>query len=251
MAIDRNASWFHATSLQAAGSIASEGFRVWLQDEDEDEDWGRMYYPSSGNLGNGIYISRNWRVALWFGRVLLRVALRKGTRILDAIVPPDPKALEYLRREFGKELFRKPPWEVIPRNKKLTRTELINLFRYHYRMTWEREYQGSTVEWPQRREAHATMLHHFRRLLVRYDFHGFGDLHDENGVVIFSGDRLVLQEVIAEVAEAGLGNSFPQFESLEEVRDRLKSNSKEVRALAKLVSEGQKATRPAKGGESR
>lgn len=186
--------FFHGTSPKSARKIAQQGFRVWLR----DKEVGR--YASGGNLGNGIYITCNWRMALWFGPVLLRVGLRSGTRVLNAAVMPDSKVLSYLQREFGREILKKPPWKVVPENKKLRQHELIALFRYHYEKTWERAY--GFAKWPKQREQHARLVDVFRSLLIRYGFHGYGNPEDDNGIVVFSGDRLVLVEKMGKVPEA-------------------------------------------------
>lgn len=115
--------FYHGTSLEAAESIAQHGFCVWF----EDDEGGR--YAGGGNLGTGLYLTCNWRIALWFGPILLRVAIRPGTRLLNSALPPDGKIVDYLQKEFGREILRKTPWKVLPKNKKLKLRELISLFR--------------------------------------------------------------------------------------------------------------------------
>lgn len=128
--------FYHGTSIEAAESIYQIEFRVWLKDK-----YDGWYYPFGGNLGAGIYITDSWRIALRFGPVLLRVTIIPGTKILDSSKRHDTRVIKYFQKEFGLEIIRKPPWEALPPNKKLTLSELINLFRYHYRQTWERDDQ--------------------------------------------------------------------------------------------------------------
>jgi hypothetical protein len=212
--------FYHGTSLEAAESIATEGFRAWFM----DPEYGQ--YSGYGNLGTGVYITCNWRTALWFGPVLLRVAVAPSTRLLDATLPPDDKCIDSLRREFGREILRKSPWKVVPRNKKLRRAEVIDLFRYHYRWTWEKDYgrdRDGFRRWPKRQEMHSQRLDDFRSVLVRYGFDGYGNPDDDNGIVVFAAERLSLEEVVAEIPSSeyildGLECRFSRFAGLEEAR---------------------------------
>ena len=185
--------FYHGTSLDAAESIIQQGFQVWIQ----IEDWGRG--PRGGNLGVGVYVSCNWRTALWFGATLLRVSIRPGTRLLNAAIPPDRSCLAYLEKEFGREILNKRPLKVLPKNKKLTLHELVNLFRYHYFHTWERDYGDNFFNWPRRREMHSELVKDFRKLLIRYGFDGFGNPEDDNGLVVFAEDRLKVNELVADI----------------------------------------------------
>ena len=152
-----------------------------------------------GNLGAGIYITCNWQIAREFGSTLLRVGLKDGTKILNTAPPADPRVIEYLCREFSRDILIKASWKVIPKNKKLKLSEMINLFRYHYWNTWERCYDRDTkssLKWIAGWEQHFKMLMNFRSLLIRYGFHGYGNPDDDNGIVIFADDRLELKETI-------------------------------------------------------
>jgi hypothetical protein len=211
--------FYHGTTLDAAESIARQGFRVWFQDD------GAERYASGGNLGTGLYITCNWRIALWFGSALLRVDIRPGTRLLNSALHPDGKIVNYLQREFGREVLKKAPWKTIPKNKKLTLREFIALFRYHYRHAWEKEYgkdREGFPRWPMKRERNLRLLNNFKNLLVRYGFDGYGNPSDENGIVIFAEDRLLLREVVAEIPlpdHATLSReNFRRFQSLEELK---------------------------------
>lgn len=230
--------FYHGTSLVAAESIVQQGFQVWIQ----IEGWGRG--PRGGNLGVGVYVSCNWRTALWFGPALLRVSMRPGTRLLNAAVRPDKSCLAYLEREFGREILNKPPLRVLPKNKKLTLEELVNLFRYHYWQTWEKNYsrdREGSVKWPRRRQIHSQLVSDFRKLLIRYGFDGFGNPEDDNGVVIFAEDRIKVNELVADVpfdmySEAQTSN-FEQFQNLDEIRDLFRRRgSRKAKVLAERVA---------------
>ena len=190
----RSPAYYHGTSMAAAERIADTGFRETFLHPDGERGRG------GGNLGHGVYVSASWRMAMWFGTALLRVSLRPGTRILDATVVPDPNVLRYLEREFGRRILRADPRIVIPENKRLTQRELTALFRHHYRRTWETSYPpdpdwGGT-SWPRKRAKHFELLAPYRSLLVRYGYHGYGNDRDDNGIVVFAGDRVVPEELV-------------------------------------------------------
>jgi len=227
--------FYHGTHEDESEAIAREGFRVWFH----DPEFGR--YSRGGNLGNGIYLTCNWRTAHWFGNVLLKVSMRPGTRILDSAVPPDGKTLDYLNREFGREILKKPAWEVIPKNKKLSLNEMVNLYRHHYQMTWEKSYKkdewGSS--WTNWRTLHFKLLGTFRSALIRYGFHGVGNPVDENGIVVFAEDRLGLVEVVTAVhSRKQLSEDFHEFASLADLKHALDCNlSARVKRLMAEVNE--------------
>jgi hypothetical protein len=227
----RNHVFYHGTSLEAAESIVRHGFRVWF----EEDEIGRV--AAGGNLGTGLYITCNWRVALWFGHTLLRVAIRPGTKLLNSVLPPDRKILNYLQREFGREILEKAPWKVLPNNKKLKLPELISLFRYHYWHTWKKD----CSRWPRRRTLHSQLLSDFRKMLIRYGFHGYGNPDDDNGIVVFAEDRLVLQEVVAQFTPEDYWTlekqEFRQLQDIEKVKEFFRRHGSErAKDLAKQVA---------------
>ncbi len=210
--------FFHGTSLIAAEAIVQNGFKVWF----DDRDLGR--YSGGGNLGTGIYVTRNWRIALWFGPTLLQLETLPGTRLLNSALPPDPNIIEYLQREFGREILRKTPWKVLPRNKSLTQRELISLFRYHYGFAWEKEYskkQDGIARWSKRRKMHFRLLDDFKNILVRYGFDGYGNPEDDNGIIIFAEDKLIVKSIVVNIPPVNYTElsetDFGQFQSLEKL----------------------------------
>ena len=105
------------------------------------------------------------------------MTLKPGTRILDIAEAPDRKTLSYLRREFGQDILRKPPWQVLSRNKKLSLREVVTLTRYHFHEAYGRERPRvrTTMRVGPRRIMHMDRLGNLRKVLVRYGFDGFGD----------------------------------------------------------------------------
>ena len=243
--------FYHGTRLSSAHCIATEGFRTWFEDEDD----GRRY-TRNGVLGKGLYISCNWRTALWFAPVLLRVSLQPGTRLLNAALPPNQKVIKYLQKEFGREVLRKAPWKVIPANKRLTLRELVELFRYHYWHTWEKPWalnRHGDVKWPARRETHFRNLSDYKKLLVRYGFDGFGNPDDENGIIVFADDKLCLEQLVAEIP---LGDFFDDNRAPADVKQLeawfQRHGSAKTQALARYIERQAqtraptRATRPAR-----
>jgi len=183
--------------------IAKQGFRAY----DEDVQCYR-----GGNLGNGIYLTCNWKIAVWFGNTLLRVSLREGTRIINTSQPPDMQIIRYLKKEFGAGLVQAANVrKIIPGNKQLTLPELVALTRYHYIRTWEKRWRGPLNGWwcwPAKRERHLSALNSCISLMKQYGFHGYGNPADDNGLLIFSPERIVLQEIVAMIPIGEYGKSY-------------------------------------------
>jgi len=127
-----------------------------------------------GYLNKGIYITEDWRIALFFGEYLYIVKLKQGTRLLDLSQKPDKKVLDYLKREFGKQLLKADaPFKVIPKNKHLKNNEVIELTRYFFHKTNKKLPEDKQVNdfWLKMEDA---LRKHYRGLLVRHGYHGFG-----------------------------------------------------------------------------
>jgi hypothetical protein len=160
---------------------------------DEEGRWLR-----DGNLGKGVYLTCDWRTAVWFGPILLEATLTKGTRILDASPPADPNVLASLKREFGHELLvtgdiRK----VVPTNKHLTLGELVELTRYFYHRVWDRDWSVErSWKFSAQGSRDARALNKTVSFLKRYGFHGYGHPQDDNGIIIFAPDRIQLSKVV-------------------------------------------------------
>lgn len=177
-------------------SVSVQGFRPDIIDEE-----GR--WMREGNLGIGTYLSCDWKMAFWFGRVLVEATTQKGTRILDVRPEADRRKLDSLSREFGAEILNsRDIKKVIPHNKQLTLPELVALTRHYYHKTWDKNW-GKDSEgfdrWPNKRTRYSDGLRSLVSLLKRYKFHGYGDPQSDNGILIFASDRVKLLRVIAEV----------------------------------------------------
>lgn len=177
-------------------SIQRQGFR--REFIEDGERWFR-----DGNLGIGVYLSCNWKTALWFGQVLVRVTVQKGTHIFDTSPPADRTVLDNLVKKFGREVLTVvDPRKVIPRNKTLHLDEFGALLRHHYHETWHKfdlREEARTRDWSVERYRHSKATHVYASLLRRYGFHGFGNPGDDNGVIIFEPHRIILEEVLVDV----------------------------------------------------
>lgn len=189
------AALFHGTSRRNARKILREGFRDWSWTAQTPlhkykAERGIARWMHGGRYGRGTYVTCNWRSALYFGPVLFRVELQSGTRIVRLDPPPDGKVLDSLRREFGREILTGSPWKVMPKNKRLTLDEAIQLARHHV-ASWEGMPWGDP-----RGQRHERRMLDLRKILVRYGIHGWGEPSDLAGIVIFATDRIRVREVV-------------------------------------------------------
>lgn len=197
--VDAEGLWFHGTTRRNARRILNEGLLDWSPTETTPmlkhlAKRGVHRYLHGGTYGRGTYVTRNWRTAMHFGPVLFGIEVLQGTRIVRIDRGPDPKVIDSLTREFGREILSKAPWKVIPRNKRLTLRETIELSRFH-----AADFQNS--RWWER-------MSEMRNLLVRHGIHGWGDPEDLAGIVIFATDRLRVREVILSTPTEKLHGKF-------------------------------------------
>ncbi len=172
-------------------SISASGFRGDFHDEE-----GR--WIREGNLGRGVYLSCDWRTAVWFGFILLEATVQKGTKILDTSAKADPSVIAQLRREFGHEITESGDIrKILPKNKKLDLPQLVELTRYFYDKVWNRDWKSNkSWRFSAKDKKAREGLDHCVSYLKRYGFHGFGHPQDDNGIVIFAPDRIKLVRVV-------------------------------------------------------
>ena len=222
--------FFHGTSRRAARKILKEGFKDWSWTAKNPNlshlaKQGIVRWIHNGPYGRGTYITRNWRVSLFFGPVLFRVSLRPGTRILRLDVPPDTKVLVSLRREFGKEILTQPPWKVLPRNKHLTLNEAIALARYHVKEWLNSKRFPST----KRTQMHEQGMRDLRKILVRYGIQGWGEPSDLSGIVIFATDRIQVSEVVLSIPRNDLLSEFMETKYVQQRYPSLEAFAQQCR----------------------
>jgi hypothetical protein len=188
-------TFYHGTSKFSARHILRQGFRDWSWTDNSlrfryRKKEGADRHKHGGAFGCGTYVTCNWKVGLHFGPVLFRVDLQPGTRLLRLDVPPDPRVLDRLKREFGHEIMTRNPLKVIPRNKRLTLDESIQLARHHNHRRWN--CNSDWVAW----NLHHGLLMGLRPILMRHGIHGWGESSDILGIAIFNTDRITPREVI-------------------------------------------------------
>ena len=145
-------------------------------------------------LGRGIYLTKSIDRAysyamcnspdyiLWGAVVSVR--LKKSTRILDISAPPDKSTLNYLKKEFGKDIINPFRFHLcIPRNKHLTKKEIIALCRYFHH-----QQEDDTPAYDR-----ALGKSRMPQYLHRYQYDGYGDANGPAGVSILK--PFVIEEV--------------------------------------------------------
>lgn len=172
--------FYHGTFWHNAESILAEGFRDRMTLEGE-------VFRLWGTLGYGVYITRSFATSMFFanGGVVLRVRLQPGTRILAAVEPADRSVIAALKREFGAEIVRRPPWLVLPRNKHLKLHEAIALYLHHFHR-WRGRKRPDRKE-----DLHWRLMLAMQHTLRRYGLHGVGDPEEDMGIVVFGRERVV------------------------------------------------------------
>lgn len=225
--------YFHATDPTRLESIYSVGLKLPWTDEGD--------YPVEGTLGHGVYISRSWQTALWFGRALLRVQLTRGTNILDVSEEPEVGVIRSLRREFGNKILSGDVvfHEIIPPNKRLTLRELTMLTKYHFHRTWASGRPSNYHRY------HGASLRQCWSMLRRYRFDGFGHLTSDIGVMILSPERIRVVELVAVVRERPYARGEREFGSIDELREYFRKNGeRKHRTLAARFAALERAPLP-------
>lgn len=173
--------FFHGTYWHQAESIIAGGF------QDRTHFVDDHVFRHGGSLGYGVYITCNFATAIFFScdGIVLRLRLRRGTRIIPTIDRPDPSLIASLKREFGAEIVRQPPSKVLPRNKHLKLREAIALYSHHFTRWRSLKRQGRREDQPWR------LMLAMQPTLRRYGLHGVGDPDTEIGMIVFGRDRVI------------------------------------------------------------
>jgi len=153
--------FYHGTGNRFAYSIMRQGFQV------GEETSGR-------NLGAGLYLTARVGFAAVWGPIVIRCALKAGTRMLWHR-PVDQRIIRYLKKEFGAGITQPTFDKLIPANKQLTKSEVAQLWNYLI----DRHYLHSR---PSRRECLPKLAHHFPFIykhLKRHGYDGVGIMEEE------------------------------------------------------------------------
>jgi hypothetical protein len=97
----------------------------------------------------------------------------------------------------------------------------VNLFRYHYGEYWEKNNPLSRKR-TKKSIPYYRLLENYRAMLIRYGFHGYGNPADDNGIVVFAEDRLILKELVVDFTRDDylslFDKDFRPFENTEKLR---------------------------------
>ncbi|MDB2686144.1 hypothetical protein N9Y42_02940 [Mariniblastus sp.] len=227
-------AWLHGTSAISSICIWEEGFRVL---DEKLRFW-------TGYLGVGIYITKSPGEADGLGQIqasngayLLEVELSAGTRIARIDDNPDQKLLDSLQREFGRQILTDQFSKAIPRNKHLKPQELFALIGH---LEKKRLYASSDAK------------KQVKRWLLRLNYHAYGHLTNDIGILVFDPGRLKVLDVKTMVGQSlKSALSAPEIKQLVRDAERdleltkeeiqfLESESDSVIEASLLVSENQR-----------
>lgn len=198
------ADFFHGCRTpEDASLILKEGLRLkhFVEEEGECFDPGltgnktqRRIPPKfllGGALGSGVYVTRDYELARMYGSSVFRLRPVAGTRIVLLGGPADMKVISQLKREFGKDILRPRTslHKTLPRNKQLTRAELIELTRYHFFREYEHRYE-------ERATVHVSAVRECIHLMRRYQIDAVGHPGDINGIVVFHPWKFIIIELV-------------------------------------------------------
>jgi len=192
-------NYYHGTSYYSAYRILKEGFRL------------VNYFGRGGVKGEGIYVTDNldyaYDMACSKGTpdtpnkpCLVQCEVKLANPIFWTKKEYDEKVIKYLKKEFDKRIVNRnyKVSKFIPKNKKLTKNEVINLVNYWgVQEEKEREKQRKkdpTSWWDCKGKGNTSYMENARFLLQRYNFSGWGqythDCWDSDEIVIFNPSEI-------------------------------------------------------------
>ncbi len=163
--------FYHGTTDYKAIQILYEGFRLKKK---------YCYWGKSGMFKEGIYLTKSIDVAEMFayGDIIFKCRLSDKVSILRIDEKYDKKVIDYLRREFGREILTSDVSKAMPSNKHLTKKELINLLNYRFNKDfWRQKRKG---EWCS--EISPSVRHQLK--LHKYD--AIGNAENMAGIAVFN-----------------------------------------------------------------
>jgi hypothetical protein len=128
----------------------------------------------------GIYLTKSIDVAemLAYGDIIFKCRLSEKTSILRIDEKYDKKVIDYLRREFGREILTSDISKAMPSNKHLTKKELINLLNYRFHKDFWR--QNRKGEWC------SEISPSIRQQLKLHKYDAIGNAENEAGIAVFN-----------------------------------------------------------------
>jgi hypothetical protein len=163
--------YYHGTFDYKAIQILYEGFRL----KKRYCDWGR-----TGTFKEGIYLTKSIDVAEMFayGDVIFKCRLSDKISILRIDEKYEKKIIDYLRREFGRNILTGDISKAMPANKHLTKKELINLINYRFsRMGY---WKGNDIwKWD-------AVIPSVRHQLKLHKYDAVGNAENMAGIAVFN-----------------------------------------------------------------
>ena len=188
--------YYHGTDSHKAIQILYEGFRL---------KKSHSNYGNSGTFKQGLYLTKSLSSASYFGpKYIYKCRLKKGVSIVWINKKYDKKVINYLKREFSKALLMGDISKAIPRNKHLTRNELIHLLNYRYSKAEFCSWQSSR-KW----DNWCNSISSFRQQLQLHKYDGLGEAEDLDGVVIFNPSLVEPTELVEILESEKPSNCWP------------------------------------------
>ena len=170
---------YHGTSRQSASTILEQGFDLSRQ------LWGRGW-------GNGVYLSLSEEFAGTWGHTIVVCQLQKGTRLLwhDAY---DQGVIKYLKKEFGAAIAKPDFWKELPSNKQLTKSELVNLWRFLTKKFYQNPGRF-------KKGGYQKLANNYSRIYQQLRYHGFQGVGSKDPqwpeVMIFNPSLVLPQHIM-------------------------------------------------------
>lgn len=179
--------YYHGTDDRLAYAIMTQGFQV-----------GEVRHGR--RLGRGLYVTQRLESAVfWSHQIVFRCHMAPGTRILWIQEGYDRRVIEQLRREFGQELLDLGPHfaQALPRNKQLTKNELIALCNYFFETRQKKRWQYGFGAVKGKRAQYWDAWYRLSQLqeqLRRFGYDAIGDRSfqewDSDEILLFNPSRI-------------------------------------------------------------
>jgi len=174
--------YYHGTSRTNAYLIMKNGFKI-----------GEVMHGRAH--GHGVYVCHKKESAvIWANEdgVIIQCELQPGLRVLWIHEEYDDKVIKSLKREFGKDLLKAGPdfFKFIPKNKKLTKTELINFCNYFFEQRIKMGNKPSARNFGKRSATNWRDFPYLTDYIKRYQFDAIGDKSgkywDSDEIMVFN-----------------------------------------------------------------
>ena len=145
-------------------------------------------------LGRGLYVAqRPESTIFWSHFITIKCKMQPGTRLLWIQEGYDSHIIRYLSREFSKQILELGPHfdQAIPRNKQLTKSELIALCNYIFHTGREKRWQYAFRSSKGKRSQYGDLWFRLSRLHEHVRRHGYDGLGDRS-FQLWDSDEILL-----------------------------------------------------------